>query len=68
MLRSVLRDYSDKCNAVKRTIDFWAAAANENDKAQKDVAFKNTPPLTSCSIVAIILWHQKVCGNIIEIK
>ena len=48
MLRSSLCDYGETCNVVKRTIDLWtAAAANENDKAQKDVAFKNSPPFTS---------------------
>ena len=47
MLRSSLCDYGETCNVVKRTIDLWTAAANENDKAQKDVAFKNSPPFTS---------------------
>ena len=47
MLRSNLCDYGEKCNVVKRTIDLWTAAANENYKTQKDVAFKNSPPFTS---------------------
>ena len=47
MLRSSLCDYGETCNVVKRTIDLWTAAANENDKAQKDVAFKNSPSFTS---------------------
>ena len=41
MLRSDLCDYSDAYIAMKGTIDLLAAAANENDKAQRDVAFKN---------------------------
>ena len=32
----------------KRTIGLLAVAANENDKAQKDVAFNNNTPLRSC--------------------
>ena len=39
MLRSDLCDYSDMYIVVKETIDLLAA--NENDEAQKDVAFKN---------------------------
>ena len=48
MLRSDLYDYSDACIAVKETIDLLATAANENDKAQKNVAFKNNAPFRSC--------------------
>ena len=48
MLRSDLHDYSDACIAVKETIDLLATAANENDKAQKNVAFKNNAPFRSC--------------------
>ena len=40
MLRSDLCDYSDAYIVVKGTIDPLATAANENDKAEKDVAFK----------------------------
>ena len=40
-LRSDICDYSDAYNVVKGTIDLLAAAANENDKAQKNNAFKN---------------------------
>ena len=47
MLRLRLCDYGETYNVVKRTIDLWTAAANENDKAQKDVAFKNSPSFTS---------------------
>ena len=47
MLRSDLCDYSDACIVVKGTIDLLAAAANENDKAQKNVAFKNNAPFRS---------------------
>ena len=48
MLRSDLRDYSDAHIEVKRTVNLLAAAANENDKAQKDVAFKKNAPFRSC--------------------
>ena len=33
---------------MKGTIDLLAAAANENHKAEKDVAFKNNVPFRSC--------------------
>ena len=48
MLRSNLWDYSDAYIVVKETVDLSVAAANENDKAEKDVAFKNNPPFRSC--------------------
>ena len=48
MLRSNLCDYSDACIAVKETIDILAAAANENDKAEKNVTFKNNAPFRLC--------------------
>ena len=41
MLRSDLCDYSDAYVVVKGTIDLLAADANENDKAEKNNAFKN---------------------------
>ena len=47
MLRSYLRDYSDAYVVVKGTVDLLATAANENDKAEKDVAFKNNGPFRS---------------------
>ena len=40
MVRSNLCDYSDACIVVKETIDLLVDAAIENDKAQKNVAFK----------------------------
>ena len=41
-------DYSDAYIVVKGTIDlFAAAAANENDKAEKNVIFKNNAPFRS---------------------
>ena len=40
--------YSDAHIIVKGTIDLLASAANENDKAEKDVAFKNNAPFRSC--------------------
>ena len=48
MFRSDLCDYSDAYIVVKRTIDLLAAAANENDKTEKDVSFKNNAPFRSC--------------------
>ena len=48
MLRSDFCDYSDAYIVVKETIDFLALAANENDKAEKNVAFKNNAPFRSC--------------------
>ena len=44
MLRSNLCAYSDAYIVGKGTVDLLAAAANENDKAEKDVPFKNNPP------------------------
>ena len=37
MLQSDFCDYSDGSIVLKGTIDLLGAAANENDKAQKDV-------------------------------
>ena len=48
MLRSDLCDYSDAYIVVKGTTNLSAAAANENDKAQKNVTFKHNPPFRSC--------------------
>ena len=48
ILRSDLCDYSDAHIVVKGTIYlWWAAPANENDKADKNVAFKNNSPFIS---------------------
>ena len=47
MLRSDLSDYSDTYIVVKRTKYLLAAAANENNKAEKDVTFKNRGPFSS---------------------
>ena len=41
MLRSYLRGYSDAYIAVKGIIVLLAATSNENNKAQKNDAFKN---------------------------
>ena len=48
MLRSDLCDYSDAYIAVKGTTDFLANAENENNKADKNVAFKNNVPFRQC--------------------
>ena len=48
MLRSDLWDYSDAFIVIKGTIDLLAAAANEIDKADKNVAFKNIALFRSC--------------------
>ena len=58
MLRSDLCDYSDAYIVVKRVIDLLAAAANENDKAEKNVAFKNNVPFRS--------WISKINNTLIE--
>ena len=47
MLGSSLCDDSDAYIIVKGMIDLLAAAANENNKAQKDV-FKNNSQYRSC--------------------
>ena len=47
MLRSDLCDYSDAYIVVKRTIDLLAGAANEIDKTEKVVSFKNNAPFRS---------------------
>ena len=44
MLRSCLCDYSDAYIIAKGKIDILATATNENDKAEKDVAFRNNGP------------------------
>ena len=48
MFRSDIYDYKDTSILLKGIIDLSAAAANENDRAQKDVAFKNNTPVRSC--------------------
>ena len=40
--------YSDAHIVAKEATDILAAAANENDKAQKNFAFKNNAPFRSC--------------------
>ena len=48
MLRSDLCDYRDEYIVIKGTIDLLADASNENDKTQKNIAFKNNAPFRSC--------------------
>ena len=47
MLRSDLCDYSDTYIVVKGTVNHLAAAANEDYKAGKDIAFKNNTTFRS---------------------
>ena len=48
VLRSDLCHFSDAYIIVKGELDLLTAAANDNDKAQKNFAFKNNPPFRSC--------------------
>ena len=48
MLKSYLCDYNHAYIVVKWTKDLLAAAANVNDKAEKDVLFKNNATFRSC--------------------
>ena len=48
MSGSNICDYSDAYIVLKATLDLLVAAANENDKAEKEVAFKNNAPFRSC--------------------
>ena len=48
MLRSDLCDYSHAYIFVKGTIDLLDDGANENDKAEKNVTFKNNALFRSC--------------------
>ena len=43
-LRSNFCDYSDACIILKGTINLLAVAANENNKPEKYVVFKNNAP------------------------
>ena len=57
MLRSNLWDYSDAYIVMKETIYLLGAAANENDKVEKNVAFQNNDPFTS--------WISKINSALI---
>ena len=48
MLRSDLCDNRNSYIVLRGAIDLLAAAANENDKAQKNAAFKNNAPFMPC--------------------
>ena len=65
MLRSDLCDYSDVYIVVKETIDLSASAANENDKAEKNFAFKNNAPFRSC--ISKTLISKTLIGNLEEL-
>ena len=41
-------DDSDADIVVKGPTDIWGAPGNKNDKAEKEVAFKNNLPFRSC--------------------
>ena len=45
--------------AVIETINLLTAAANKNDKANKNVAFKNNPPFKSC----ILKFNSTLINN-----
>ena len=60
LLRSNLCDYNDTYIVVKGTIDLLADAANENDKAQKDVTFKTNASVRSCTPQI----NKELIGNI----
>ena len=49
MLRSNLCDYSESYIFKKGTIDLLAAAAHEDDKAKKKIAFKNNARFRLCT-------------------
>ena len=59
MPRSNLYDYNDAYIVVKGTTDLLAAAANENNKAQKNVAFKNNALFRP--------WVSKINSALIDI-
>ena len=59
MLRSDICHYSDAYIVLRGRIEILAAAENENDKAGKDVAFKNNAPFRS--------WISKVNSRLIDI-
>ena len=48
MLKSDLCDNSDVYVIVKGTIDLLAYVANQNDKAEKNVSFRNNASFRSC--------------------
>ena len=48
MPKTGLCDYSDAYIDMKGKTDLLVAAANENDKTEKDVAFKKNASLRSC--------------------
>ena len=73
-----LCDYSDAYVDVNGGIDLWAAAVNENDRAEKIVVFKNNAPFRSCisKIDSIlidnpddldIVMPMLICYNIVKI-
>ena len=69
MLRSDFCDYSDAYIVVKETIDFLALAANENDKAEKNVAFKNNAPFRSfiSKINSTLIGNGKDLDTVMQI-
>ena len=81
MLRTDLCYYSDAYIVAKERMS--VRVTNDANKRNKKLTFKNNAPFRSCiskikntfidsaedlDIVRIILWHQEVCGIIIEMK
>ena len=48
VLRSNVFDYIVAYTVVEGIIDLLVSAANKNDKAEKDVVFRNNAPFRSC--------------------
>ena len=48
MLRSDLFDFTEAYIFIREIVNLLAAAANENEKAEKNVAFQNNTPCRSC--------------------
>ena len=60
MVRFDLSDCNDAYIVVTREIDLLADATHENDKAQKNITFKNYAPFRSCI--------SKINNTLIEVQ
>ena len=74
MLKSDFCDYSDTYIAVKGAIDLLAADANENDKAEKNIApFRSCISKTNSTLIQtmqkILIQPYRciICQNIVKI-